>query len=34
MKFEKHAYVERMRLDENGKVVSWNFKMAAAASSS
>lgn len=34
VKFEKHAYVEHMRLDENGKVVSWNFKMAAAASSS
>ncbi|HEY1656668.1 MAG TPA: hypothetical protein VGF86_16305 [Candidatus Tumulicola sp.] len=30
-KFEKHAYVEHMRLDENGKVVSWNFKMASAA---
>ncbi|MEO6835283.1 MAG: hypothetical protein ABI231_05180, partial [Candidatus Tumulicola sp.] len=29
-KFEKRAYVERMRLDENGKVVSWNFKMAIA----
>ena len=31
VKFEKRAYVERMRLDENGKVVNWNFKMAAAA---
>lgn len=30
VKFEKRAYVERMRLDENGKVVSWNFKMASA----
>jgi hypothetical protein len=28
VKFEKHAYVEHMRLDENGKVVNWNFKMA------
>ncbi len=27
-KFEKRVYVERMRLDENGKVVNWNFKMA------
>ncbi|HKU81659.1 MAG TPA: hypothetical protein VJP76_05770 [Candidatus Tumulicola sp.] len=31
VKFEKRAYVEHMRLDENGKVVSWNFKMASAA---
>ena len=30
MKFEKHVYVEHMRLDENGKVVNWNFKMAPA----
>ena len=29
-KFEKHVYIERMRLDENGKVVNWNFKMAPA----
>lgn len=28
VKFQKHAYLERMRLDENGKVVSWNFHMA------
>jgi hypothetical protein len=27
-KFQKHTYVERMRFDENGKVVSWNFHMA------
>ena len=27
VKFEKHAYLEHMRLDENGKVVNWNFKM-------
>ena len=32
VKFEKRAYVERMRLDENGKVASWNFHMAPAAS--
>ncbi len=30
-KFEKRVYVEQMRLDENGKVVNWNFKMAPAA---
>ena len=28
VKFEKHEYVERMRFDENGKVVNWNFHMA------
>lgn len=28
-KFQKHTYVERMRLDENGKVANWNFHMAA-----
>lgn len=28
VKFEKRDYVERMRLDENGKVVNWNFHMA------
>ena len=33
VKFEKRAYVERMRLDENGKVVNWNYKMASAAAS-
>lgn len=27
-KFEKHAYTERMRLDENGKVTNWSFHMA------
>ena len=32
VKFENRAYVERMQLDENGKVVNWNFKMASAAS--
>ena len=31
VKFEKRAYLERMRLDENDKVVNWNFKMAGAA---
>lgn len=34
VKFEKHAYVERMQLDENGKVVNWNFHMAQPASAS
>jgi hypothetical protein len=33
VKFEKHAYLERMRLDENGKVVNWNYKMTSAAGS-
>jgi hypothetical protein len=28
VKFEKHDYVERMRFDENGKVVNWTFHMA------
>jgi hypothetical protein len=28
VKFEKHDYVEHMRLDDHGKVVDWNFKMA------
>ncbi|MGA8535019.1 MAG: hypothetical protein WB615_13005 [Candidatus Tumulicola sp.] len=28
--FQKRVYLERMRLDENGKVGSWNFKMAPA----
>jgi hypothetical protein len=27
VKFQKHAYVERLRFDENGKVVNWNFHM-------
>jgi hypothetical protein len=27
VKFEKHPYVEHMQLDENGKVVNWNFHM-------
>ena len=26
-KFQKRTYVEHMRLDENGKVVNWNFHM-------
>jgi hypothetical protein len=30
VKFEKHDYVERMRFDENGKVVDWRFHMATA----
>ena len=30
-KFEKHVYSERMRLDENGKVTNWSFKMMPAA---
>jgi hypothetical protein len=25
VKFEKRAYVEHMKLDENGKVVDWNY---------
>jgi hypothetical protein len=28
VKFAKHAYVERMRFDENHKVVDWSFHMA------
>lgn len=28
VRFQKHAYVERMRFDENGKVVNWDFHMA------
>ncbi len=31
VKFEKHSYVERMRFDEHGKVVDWDFHMAPAA---
>jgi len=27
VKFDKHDYVERMRLDEEGKVVDWQFHM-------
>jgi hypothetical protein len=27
VKFDKHDYVERMRLDEGGKVVDWQFHM-------
>ena len=27
VKFQKHTYVEKMRFDENGKVVNWNFHM-------
>jgi len=30
VKFEKHEYTERMRFDENGKVVNWDFHMAPA----
>lgn len=28
VKFQKHQYVEKLRFDENGKVVNWNFHMA------
>jgi len=28
VRFAKRAYVERMRFDENGKVVNWDFHMA------
>jgi hypothetical protein len=28
VKFQKHDYIERMRLDEHQKVVDWNFQMA------
>jgi len=31
-KFEKHEYVETMRLDETGKVVDWHVHMAPVAS--
>jgi hypothetical protein len=27
VKFQKRAYIEHMQLDENGKVVNWNFHM-------
>jgi hypothetical protein len=30
VKFEKHDYVESLRLDESGKVVGWQFHMAPA----
>ncbi|HYL26831.1 MAG TPA: hypothetical protein VEW74_03290 [Candidatus Nitrosotalea sp.] len=30
VKFAKHEYTERMRFDENGKVVNWDFHMAPA----
>ncbi len=30
VKFQKRDYVERMRFDENGKVVNWDFHMAPA----
>jgi hypothetical protein len=33
-KFDKRVYLERMRLDENGKVVNWNFRMAPSAAGS
>ena len=28
VKFEKRAFVERLRLDENGKVVGWTYRAA------
>jgi hypothetical protein len=28
VKFEKRAYVERLRLDDNGKVVGWTYHIA------
>lgn len=34
VKFEKRVYLESMQLDENDKVVNWNFKMAPASASS
>lgn len=34
VKFEKRAYIENMRYDENGKVVNWRFHMAPQASNS
>ena len=30
VKFQKHDYVERLRFDENGKVVDWDFHMSPA----
>lgn len=33
VKFQKRAYVERLRFDENGKVVNWDFHMANATAS-
>lgn len=33
VRFQKHAYVERMRFDEKGKVIDWNFHMAPATGS-
>jgi hypothetical protein len=30
VKFQKQAYVERMRFDEHGKVIDWSFHMAPA----
>ncbi len=30
VRFQKHDYVERMRFDESGKVVDWDFHMAPA----
>lgn len=29
VKLEKHTYLERLRFDENRKVVNWNFHLAA-----
>ncbi|MBV8491823.1 MAG: hypothetical protein JO199_14950 [Candidatus Eremiobacteraeota bacterium] len=31
VKFEKRTYLERLRLDENGKVVGWSYHVAPAA---
>jgi hypothetical protein len=28
VRFQKHDYMERLRFDENGKVVNWEFHMA------
>jgi hypothetical protein len=28
VKFQKHDYVERIRFDEHGKIVNWDFHMA------
>ncbi|HTU82129.1 MAG TPA: hypothetical protein VMF61_08370 [Candidatus Acidoferrales bacterium] len=30
VKFERRSYVERMRLDENGKVLAWTYRPVAA----
>ncbi|HEV7180816.1 MAG TPA: hypothetical protein VGN11_13165 [Candidatus Baltobacteraceae bacterium] len=31
VKFEKHPYIERLSMDDRGKITGWNFKMAAGA---